>query len=413
MEEILRTYEGRFEVRPPYFHQKPEASLCLVIAIPCYNEPDVVSTLNSLKACMPPSGIVEVIVVVNSPLSAVDDVRQTNWQTLQQLEKWRQLNDGSHLRLLIMGEERLPDRSAGAGLARKLAMDEGLRRWAMAGHDGPILCLDADCVVSADYLVVAERTFSQKHVKLAHFQFRHNWENEPDRLLQIGIIAYELHLRCFIQGLKCAGYPFAVHTVGSSMAVRASSYARSGGMNKRKAGEDFYFMHKLLPMGGYADIAATVYPSCRVSDRVPFGTGRAQLEWTSGQRGMQTYSVEVFQVLRDFFHNTEGLFRQDINKLSIPIPLREILEQLSFGKRISQCQKESRTEDVFDKKFWSWMDGFNVLKLVHHLRDQGFNNQPVVEVAEKLIRLNHDKTASFDPEILRLREDLLGLIDRP
>ncbi|MCC5936908.1 MAG: glycosyltransferase [Lunatimonas sp.] len=412
MEDILRTYEGRFDVRPAFFREKPPENLCLVIAIPCFKEPDVISTLDSLKACVPPSGDVEVIVAVNAPESAAEDVLQANQQTLQQLDYWRKTNRCSYLKLLIVGEEKLPDRSAGAGLARKLAMDEGLRRWVQAGEDGPILCLDADCVVSPDYLVAAEEAFSQKQVKLGHFQFSHTWRNESDRALQTGIIAYELHLRCFIQGLKWAGYPFATHTVGSCMAVRASSYARSGGMNKRKAGEDFYFMHKLLPLGGYADLSATVFPSCRVSDRVPFGTGRAQLEWTSGQRGMQSYSIEVFLVLKTFFNLTSGFFRQDIDGLVLPSPLRGILERLSFGPRLIQFRKESKTESIFFKKFWTWMDGFMVLKLVHHLRDHGCPNQPILSVSEQLIRFYQHESVPIDLEIPRLREDLLQLINR-
>ncbi|WP_209328841.1 glycosyltransferase [Lunatimonas salinarum] len=407
MEKMLCTYEGRFETKPAYFNQKPPDNLCLVIAIPCYKEPDVISTLNSLRACVPPSGDVEVIVAVNAPESASEEVLKANKESLRQLEHWKKFNSSSHLHLLIMGEERLPDKTAGAGLARKLAMDEGLRRWVQAGEDGPILCLDSDCLVSSNYLVAAEKVFSQKQVKLAHFQFSHNWRHESDPLLQKGIVAYELHLRCFIQGLKWAGYPFAVHTVGSCMAVRASSYARSGGMNKRKAGEDFYFMHKLLPLGGYVDLPATVFPSCRISDRVPFGTGRAQLEWKSGQRDLQTYSMEVFQVLKVFFDRVEELFQQDCEQLQIPASLQNPLERLSFGQRIRQFRKESKTHVVFAKKFWSWMDGFMVLKLVHHLRDHGFPNQPILKVSEELIRHYQAISESLDPEIKQLREDLI------
>ena len=73
-------------------------------------------------------------------------------------------------------------------------------------------------------------------------------------------------------------FPFAFHTIGSSMAVRASSYMRQGGMNKRKAGEDFYFQQKIIPLCGFTECNSTVvYPSPRPSYRVPFGTGRAML----------------------------------------------------------------------------------------------------------------------------------------
>ena len=60
------------------------------------------------------------------------------------------------------------------------------------------------------------------------------------------------------------------------MAVRAHAYARQGGMNRRQAGEDFYFMQKLVDGEQVENIAeATVFPSARLSHRVPFGTGKA------------------------------------------------------------------------------------------------------------------------------------------
>ncbi len=45
-------------------------------------------------------------------------------------------------------------------------------------------------------------------------------------------------------------------------------------MNRRQAGEDFYFIQKLVPAGGYFNLnLTTVFPSPRISSRVPFGTG--------------------------------------------------------------------------------------------------------------------------------------------
>ncbi len=87
------------------------------------------------------------------------------------------------------------------------------------------------------------------------------------------------------------------------MAVRAKTYAKVGGMNRRKAGEDFYFMHKIMPQGEFSEINQTcVFPSCRVSDRVPFGTGRAQTEWLrEGKVELETYSPKVFEDLKMLF----------------------------------------------------------------------------------------------------------------
>src|SRR5213594_3575687 len=87
------------------------------------------------------------------------------------------------------------------------------------------------------------------------------------------IAAYELHLRYYVRALRYAGFPYAHHTIGSCMAVRADVYKKQGGMNKRQAGEDFYFLQKIIPLGHFTDLTETkVIPSSRPSDRVPFGT---------------------------------------------------------------------------------------------------------------------------------------------
>ena len=89
-------------------------------------------------------------------------------------------------------------------------------------------------------------------------------------------MAYELHLRYLNLFSRFTGFPYAYHTIGSCFGVRAETYASQGGMNKRKAGEDFYFLHKIIPLGEFREINNTcVIPSPRESDRVPFGTGAA------------------------------------------------------------------------------------------------------------------------------------------
>ena len=76
--------------------------------------------------------------------------------------------------------------------------------------------------------------------------------------------------------MKFANLPYSYHTIGSAFAVSASSYAKQGGMNRRKAGEDFYFISKLIKGEKFGEITKTkVIPSPRISDRVPFGTGRS------------------------------------------------------------------------------------------------------------------------------------------
>jgi len=54
------------------------------------------------------------------------------------------------------------------------------------------------------------------------------------------------------------------------MICTVDSYIAVRGMNRREAGEDFYFLNKLAKLGDIGQIhATTVYPSARPSRRVP------------------------------------------------------------------------------------------------------------------------------------------------
>ena len=384
MQQLLNTYVRRFQVNPAYDVSLPNPGLSLIVVIPSFKEPDILSTLNSLAACHPPNGYVEIIVLINAPEDAGVETIGINQTTFDQLIDWKTKHQPHYMDLLILREENLPVKFAGAGWARKIGMDEALRRWASLNIDGPILCLDADCTVSQNYLLAAERAFVNQGLSLGHFEFYHLWQNEPNAVLRKGIIAYELHLRCHILGLAIAGYPFAVHTVGSCMAVRASVYAKVGGMNRRKAGEDFYFMHKILPLGGFEYLPATVYPSCRVSDRVPFGTGRAQLEWVIGGSERTTYSHSIYEVLRELFEEIETWFLRDIAWDKLHPQVAAFLRKHQLQEMILQMKQQSTSQAVFRKRFWQWMDGFKLLKLVHYLRDNGFPNKPLEDVAQEL-----------------------------
>lgn len=401
MQAIISTYTKRFQVNEPYLLETPPEDLSLVLVIPAYKEPNLAKTLNSLGKCGATTGSVEVICVVNAPIDAADIVLQTNQECIRQIQEW-QMNHPEHfIKWRLIREEVLPKKKAGAGLARKIGMDEALRRWGMLGKNGPILCLDADCEVSEQYLVAAEKAFQDLSLDLGHFMFEHRYESEPNPKLASGIVQYELHLRCYIQGLKWAGYPFAIHTVGSCMAVRAAAYARSGGMNSRKAGEDFYFMHKLLPVVKFSYLNASVFPSCRASDRVPFGTGRAQSDFLGGELSTKgSYHPDSYACLKEFFTQIPHFYEQDPDKWQVPAPLKEVLKTIEFQVRVQEIKQQSTTKASFFKKFWQWFDGFLVLKLTHHLRDHSFPNVPVTLAARRILASYSPALPEPDAEVL-------------
>jgi len=80
-------------------------------------------------------------------------------------------------------------------------------------------------------------------------------------------------------------------------------------MNKRQAGEDFYFLQKIIPLGHFTDLTETkVIPSSRPSDRVPFGTGKAVRDFLRDRQSW-TYPLQSFLDLKQLFEQLPELFR--------------------------------------------------------------------------------------------------------
>ena len=412
MTNTASVYFKRFECRPPLVASPLVSNTKLIIVIPCYQEPDLLTTLRSLEACTPSYYPVEVIVVVNEPKNAPDSVSQRNKQTIEETQAWIKQCSTHLLTFQILYLTNLPTKHAGVGLARKVGMDEALHRFAAIDYDGWIVCLDADCKVAKNYLLVLEEEFLTKEPNSATIYFEHCLLSVTDPELSAGIVYYELFLRYYVNGLRYAGFPYAMHTVGSSMAVRASLYARTGGMNRRKAGEDFYFLHKVAPHGGLREITKTVvYPSARVSERVPFGTGRAQAEWLRGGR-RHTYHPAIFEELKTFFsfaadqygRSEEATVRQ---MQQLPGLLPPFLQENEYVSKLAALKTGTTQLAAFERRFFAWFDGFMVLKYVHYASERGYASVPLPEASQALLgKIERPKAPSQAEALLRIYRTL-------
>ena len=125
------------------------------------------------------------------------------------------------------------------------------------------------------------------------------------------ILSYELYLRYQELAWGYAGSPYAYPAIGSAMACTARAYAASGGMNRRQAGEDFYFLQQLAKTGKIGRIwETTVRPSGRASHRVPFGTGRKVGAFAADpDEAYLTYHPESFQVLQAWLESALGRWK--------------------------------------------------------------------------------------------------------
>ncbi len=384
-------YQKRFGYKEQHIKEAvaPDMKVCMVI--PCYHEPDICITLDSLAGCAPPRYPVEVLIIVNHSHDDTETVKSRNRNTVKEIKEWKMINSLPWLNIHVLAFEDFPPKHAGVGLARKIGMDEALYRFADINYCGMIVCLDADCTVENNYLQALEQAQIAYFPQSCTVYFEHDLQKVNDPALREGIIHYELFLRYYINALAYSHYPFAMHTVGSCMAVRADTYALSGGMNRRKAGEDFYFLHKIVPLGDYHTIQnTTVYPSARLSDRVPFGTGKAQQDWLKDKESRSfAYHPDTFEALKHMMKSVTQLYHLpdggDFSSLSLPRSLQQFLHDQGFGIKLQEMKANSSNYQTFLKRFFSWFDGFEVLKFVHYCRDNYYAPLDLLVAGQQLV----------------------------
>jgi hypothetical protein len=375
-----------------------------IIVVPALDElQNIITLLNSLsKNSSKYLKKTLIVIVVNNTFSESEIIIEQNRMLISHLQKHIKNNFPLNLGFIDASTfgKALPDKIGGVGIARKIGMDISLNYFDFGNNRKKIfISLDADCLVSNNYLETIIERFNKENLNAAIINYNHLLPvNENEKA---AIINYEIFLRYYVMGLKYANSPFAFHSIGSTMAFDVEGYLKVGGMNKKKAGEDFYFLEKLAKNYDVVQIRDTmVFPSPRVSSRVPFGTGpRVKRFLENSKDEYQLYSPISFEILKswlEIFSDSE-LNRdstvllskaQEINKLLFDFLVREKFEE-TWNKII----ENSKTEMQLKRQQINWMDGFKTLKLVHYLRDNGLANENMFSAINDLLHkfeINHN-----------------------
>jgi hypothetical protein len=381
-------YFKKFSQTERKIHSPVPADLSCIITIPSFKEKNIIKALESLYFCLPTQGTTEVLVILNYPQPRENEFAEAHRNQKIEIEKWISSHIAEKLNFHIL-LEALPEKDAGVGLARKIVMDEALRRFNDIDNPrGIIAGFDGDCSCTPNYLQEIEKTFQNAKINGCSIHFEHPVTGlEYDSQTYEAIIFYELYLRFYIEALKFAQFPYAFHTLGSSFAVTAQMYAKQGGMNKRKAGEDFYFLHKIIPVGGFVELnTCAVFPSPRVSDRVPFGTGAAVNKILQHENfDFPTYSPEAFDALKAFFniipqfykaHSFENLFHPSIN---------EFLKEQDFLSNLRSINARCNHLSSFEKAFYNWFNGLMVLQYLNFSHEKYFEKIPISEASKSIL----------------------------
>lgn len=374
-----------------------------VVVIPSYNEHD--ELLDCLASFTEKNTLV--ILVVNATKNTTKQVLDTNSKTIKHLRKnyfeiWRsKTSQGVSLHQMETAGLLLVDRSSGnltlqnkngVGLARKIGADIALKLIAdNAITTQWIHSTDADVLLPDDYF---SQTASINNSAVAvNYSYRHILNNGCDKQVK-AMQLYELSLRHYVIGLKQATSPYAFHTIGSAFAIRAEKYAAVRGFPKREAGEDFYMLNKLAKLGMIEQLnGKPIILSGRTSDRVPYGTGKAVdriRHYQSPLDDFLFYDPTLFKVLKTWLSELHTLtpicnlkkFEERFRHETKYPQLISGLEKLGAFHAIKNILKHTHSETSYRQQLHTWFDGFRTMKLIHHLRDNGFPGVTLTELLQ-------------------------------
>ena len=307
----------------------------------------------------------------------------------------------------------MPLRYGGVGMARKIGMDKALRLMkASPSEKKLIISLDADTLVQTNYLATIKNYFTSK-IKTAIVAYEH--QTPVDYEGQSAICCYEIFLRYWVLGLKYAKSPWAFHSIGSTIITSTDSYLKVRGMNRREAGEDFYFLNKLAKIGSVDYIRDTcVFPSARSSSRVPFGTGKAVERFLSGKtKEYLLYNPQVFIIIAQWleFMNSSFLKHEDEilnNAHSINPALNSFLVGSRFAEAWSKIRRNANEEKTLRHHFNDWFDGFKTFKLIKHLTNNAYPQIYMFDALAEILSLMGmpGQKINSGPEIPKLEEQI-------
>jgi hypothetical protein len=383
---FAQSYFGKSKNFRPSILIPVDSDTNIIVVIPCFQEPAILETLHSLQQCTPPGNKAEVILLINEPEDCDRDISGFNLKTKEQIREWVNYQNNNWLTFFPVGPVRLPSKWAGVGLARKTGMDEALFRFDLMNKpDGIIVSLDADTLVDTNYFTAIAEHFKRcpEHIG-ATIKFSHQLAGLSERETQ-GILLYEKYLHFYKKALGMTGYPYPLYTIGSAFAVTAEAYLKRGGMTRRKAGEDFYFLQSLVHQGKVGEIITTcVHPSARISTRVPFGTGIVMKKWMEGSDELlYAFNMEAFRDLKQFFSHRQILYNTSQQEYDdfishLSPALKEFLLKEHFGDECNQLSRNCSHQEVFNNRFFQIFNAFKILKFLNFAHS-GYYSKTLLE----------------------------------
>ena len=334
------------------------------VMIPAYDEEEnLPKLLNSICCAVPPCPIA-VMVAVNYPAGLSAESSKKLYDKLLNTV----LPEPFKLFALFA-----PELVNGVGEARKILFDTFCHTRTPENADSSVMfSLDADCLIHPDYFIETLEQFSLNDAGCVAIKVAHQKSDDP--ALDRAIAIYEKYLLDYEDNLEKCNSPYAYNAIGSGFAVKVKDYIRCGGMKLKKAGEDFYFMQSVAKCSKIVKTGkALVFPSPRISERVPFGTGTAVRDIIDGVMPRQV-SDAAFRELAKILSTiqTPGVLDSGENFISsLTAASADFFVSNGFvnawNKTLSNQKPHTDTEK--QKAFHLWFDALQTRRFLHFITE--------------------------------------------
>ena len=335
------------------------------VAIPAMDELDFLPATLDALANQEIDSPFEVYICVNQPESYWNNptgklVCEHNQQLLEYLSHYDFLT--LHVLDYSSPGKGWPKGKSGVGYARRVLFEQILSE---SDSNDIIVSLDADTFVSPDYLQSVAVNFLQ-HEEMTALAVPYYHNTDPaDETATRAMLRYEIYMRNYAINLLKINSPYGFTALGSAIVMRAKALRKIGNITPLQSGEDFYLVQKFCKMGGLRLFnSKCVYPACRYSDRVPFGTGPAMK--LGAQGNWDSYPIFhhfLFEPIHEAYLHLEDLYKGNYN-----------IEANLF---LAFLQKDNKREDIwtnirknvsdfqhFIKAFHQKADGLRILQFV-------------------------------------------------
>jgi hypothetical protein len=144
--------------------------------------------------------------------------------------------------------------------------------------------------------------------------------------------------------------------------------------------------------GRFTELNSTrVLPSPRVSQRVPFGTGRAIEEQLSSRGGAYlTYSPYVFRDLAMLYGALIGLFRTVATTAAwlktLAVPMADFLHVQGFVEQVAEMRRNAASLKAFLKRFHYWFNGLRTVRYARWATTTHYGWVPIERAAAVVLQ---------------------------